>query len=151
IDSVFDIDGNRHVFDRLCALVESRRAIAFSGAGASVGLYPQWPDLVQLLIDEAAKRGLVSDADRTTWQRFAATQPQQVVRGVRERLGRHVYGAVLRELFGYRGDSAHTEVQGLLVRLPFRGHITTNYDPGLLEARRLLRPDVRATGYATWQ
>jgi hypothetical protein len=28
---------------------------------------------------------------------------------------------------------------------------TTNYLPGLLEARRLLRPDVRATGYATWQ
>lgn len=151
LGSVLDIDGNRHVFDRLRNLIESRRAIAFSGAGASAGLYPLWPELVNLLIGEAMRRGLASDADRRTWERFATAEPQQVVRGVKEKLGRAVYGAVLRELFGYRGDPAHTDVQGLLVRLPFRGHITTNYDLGLLEARRLFRPDVRATGYATWQ
>jgi len=33
LDSVLDIDGNRHVSDRLRALIESRRTIAFSGAG----------------------------------------------------------------------------------------------------------------------
>jgi SIR2-like domain/LGFP repeat len=151
LDCVLDIPGNRHVFERLRELVASGKAIAFSGAGASAGLYPLWPELVQLLIGEAVKRGVASEADRTTWKRLTATRPQQVVRGVREKLGRHVYGAVLRELFGHRGDPAYTDVQGLLVRLPFRGHLTTNYDPGLLEARRLLRPDVPATGYATWR
>ena len=151
LDSVLDIDGNRHVLDRLRALTESRRAIAFVGAGASAGLYPLWPELVRLLIGEAAKRGLATDADRATWERLAEARPQQVVRGVREHLGPQVYGAVLRELFGLRSDPPHTEVHGLLVRLPFRGHVTTNYDPGLLEARRLLRPDVPATGYATWR
>jgi hypothetical protein len=45
LDSVLDIDGNRHVFDRLRALIESRRAISFVGAGASAGLYPLWPEL----------------------------------------------------------------------------------------------------------
>ena len=96
--------------------------------------------LVKSLIGEAVKRGLASEADRATWERQAAARPQQVVRGVREKLGRATYGAVLRERFGLSTAPSHTEVQGLLVRLPFRGHITTNYDPGLLEARRLLRP-----------
>jgi hypothetical protein len=58
LDSVLDIDGNRYVFDRLRALIESRRAIAFSGPDTSAGLYPLWPDLVNLLIGEAVKRGL---------------------------------------------------------------------------------------------
>jgi hypothetical protein len=151
LDSVLDIPGNRHVFERLRALAASGRAIAFSGAGASVGLYPLWPELVQLLMGEAVKRGLASSADRATWERIAATRPQQVVRGVREKLGRATYGAMLREMFGLRTSPSHTEVQGLLVRLTFRGHVTTNYDPGLLEARRLLRPDVPTTGYAAWQ
>jgi len=150
-DSVLGIDGNRHVFDRLRALIGSRTAISFVGAGASAGLYPLWPELVHLLIGEAVKRGLATEADRATWERLRTTQPQQVARGVRERLGRDVYSAVLRELFGLRSDPAHTEVQGLLMRLPFRGHVTTNYDLGLLEARRLLRPDVPATSSATWQ
>lgn len=139
------------MFDRLREVVGSGKAIAFSGAGASAGLYPLWPELVSLLIGEAVKRGLASDADRATWERLATTRPQQVARGVKERLDRHSYGAVLRELFGVRSNPPHTKVQALLVHLPFRGHVTTNHDPGLLEARRLLRPDVPATGYATWQ
>ena len=61
LDSVLDIDGNRHVFDRPCALIDSRRAIAFSGAGASAGLYPLWPELIRLLIGETVKRGLAND------------------------------------------------------------------------------------------
>jgi len=68
LDDVLSIDGNRHVFDRLRALIESRRAIAFSGAGASAGPYPLWPELVSLLIGEAVKRGLASEADRATWE-----------------------------------------------------------------------------------
>ena len=70
LDSVLDIDGNRHVSDRLRALIESRRTIAFSGAGASAVLYPLWPELVQLLIGEVVKGGLASDADRATWERL---------------------------------------------------------------------------------
>jgi hypothetical protein len=64
LHDVLSIDGNRYVFQRLRPPIESRRAIAFSGAGASAGLYPLWPELVNLLIGEVVKRGLASDADQ---------------------------------------------------------------------------------------
>jgi len=43
-----------------------------------------------LLSGETVKRGLACDADRASGERFAPVQPQQVMRGVRERLGRHL-------------------------------------------------------------
>ena len=42
-----------------------------------------------------------------------------------------------------------TPLQGALFRLPFKGYVTTNFDPGLLEARYRLRPDSRPTGFGT--
>lgn len=38
LDSVLDIDGNRHVFDELRELVATSRAVSFVGAGASADL-----------------------------------------------------------------------------------------------------------------
>ena len=63
-------------------------------------------------------------------------------------------GAVLARIFGYQsGDDGKpfTPIQRPSLELPFRGYVTTNYDPGLLEARSAVRAGVRATGYATWQ
>ncbi len=154
LDRVLATDGNAHVLERLRAVVASGQAIALVGAGASAGLYPLWNELVGLLIDEAEHSGLATEADRATWRRLAASSPQQVVRGVRDKLGAAVYGEVLRRLFGYRTGSdgrTYTPLHAALLALPFRGYATTNYDPGLLEARRELRPDVRETGYATWR
>jgi hypothetical protein len=34
--------------------------------------------------------------------------------------------------------------------LNLKAYITTNYDPGLLEARRHLRPEIRDTGFSVW-
>jgi hypothetical protein len=42
-------------------------------------------------------------------------------------------------------------VHDALLRANFRGFITTNYDPGLLEARLAVRPGCTATGFATWK
>ena len=153
-DDVLDIPGNEYVLGRLRELLATEQAVAFVGAGASAGLYPLWDGLIRQLADEAVKRGLASDADRATWLRIAPHSPQQAVRGIKDRLGRSVYGAVLAGIFGYRtGEDGKpfTSIQRLLLELPFRGYVTTNYDPGLLEARAAVRPGVRATGYATWQ
>jgi carbon-monoxide dehydrogenase large subunit len=154
LDDVLGIPGNEYVLDRLQGLLSSEQAIAFVGAGASAGLYPLWDGLIRQLADEAVTRGLATDADRQTWLRFAPRNPQQAVRGIKDSLGRKVYGAVLGRIFGYQaGDDGKpfTPIQRLLLELPLRGYVTTNYDPGLLEARSAVRPGVRATGYATWQ
>jgi hypothetical protein len=154
LDDVLDIPGNEHVLDRLWQLLGAEQAIAFVGAGASAGLYPLWGGLIRQLAQEPVTLGLATAADRDYWLRTAERSPQQAVRGIRESLGRQVYGEVLRGIFGYRkGPDGRqcTEVHASLLRLPFRGYVTTNYDPGLLEARLLERPAVGATGYATWR
>lgn len=154
MDRIISVPGNNHVLKRLRELLAAGQSIAFVGAGASAGLYPLWGGLLAHLADEAMNRGLASEADRAQWLRIAAVSPQQAVRGIKERLGRQTYGDVLRRIFGYRiGDDGNpfTPTHQLLLELPFRGYATTNYDPGLLEARRVARPEVAATGYATWQ
>lgn len=153
---VLSIPGNQYVFDRLQEVLATKEAIAFVGAGASAGLYPLWDGLIRQLADEAVKRGSASDADRVTWLRIATRNPQQAVRGIKDSLDRPVYRAVLARIFGYQtGDDGKpfTPIQRLLLELPFQGYVTTNYDPGLLEARSVVRPNVRVTGYAnsTWQ
>jgi tetratricopeptide (TPR) repeat protein len=154
IEDVLAIPGNPHVLERLRALLGSGRAAGFVGAGASAGLYPLWNALVGELADQAVARGLASDADRAVWLSTAAHNPQQAVRGIKQQLGAQTTGAILRATFGYRkgpDGNRYTPVHAGLLGLPLRGYVTTNYDPGLLEARRVLRPEVVATGYATWR
>jgi len=59
-----------------------------------------------------------------------------------------------RELFRPRSGPDRryfTPLQGSLVQIPFKGYITTNYNPGLLEARNRLRSDIASTGLGTWR
>ena len=77
-----------------------------------------------------------------------------MARLVRAKLGDRAYAEIMRETFGrQRGPDgkSYTPVHGCLLRLPFSGLVTTNYDPCLLEARFDLRPDVGATGWGTWK
>jgi hypothetical protein len=153
-DFVDSIPGNRHAFERLRQLLASGEAIAWVGAGASAGLYPLWGQLVGTLIDETARRGLASDEDRAYWRNLAGSRPQQVVRGIKDKLGDQTFRAILRDLFGRKltaDGRTFTATHAAIVRLPFRGIVTTNYDPCLLDARLDLRRDVRETGYATWK
>ncbi|MGH8896561.1 MAG: SIR2 family protein [Egibacteraceae bacterium] len=152
LERVLAVPGNGRVLERLRALLGSGQAIAFVGAGASVPLYPLWQALIRLLANEAVDQGLADDVQRTYWLSRADKNPQQVVRGIRDALGERMFAAVIERTFGYRVEGPwHTPTHAALLALPFRGYATTNYDPGLIEARRLVRPDVRATGYATWK
>ncbi|MGH8908706.1 MAG: hypothetical protein ACRD0K_19970 [Egibacteraceae bacterium] len=149
-----DCPGNGHALACLREIVASRQGIAFVGAGASAGLYPLWGELIRQLADEAVKRGDGTDDDRAYWLRNAASSPQQVVRGIKERLGGRSFFALLEGIFAYRtgpDGNPFTPVHRALLTLPFRGYVTTNYDSGLLEARRACRPRARATGYCTWK
>jgi hypothetical protein len=154
VSRVAQIPGNPRGLERLRELVRTGEGIAFVGAGVSAGMYPLWGQLIALLAEEGVSRGLATESDRMYWLTNASRFPQQVVRGIKRSLGDNVYGATLRRIFGPQtgpDGNPFTGVQGALMRIAFRGYVTTNYDPGLLEARRILRPDVQATGYATWK
>ena len=148
------IPGNDHAFERLCKTLRGRDTGAFVGAGASAGLYPLWAGLIRRLAEEAVNRGRADPADRDHWLRSFGEFPDGVVHGIKAKLGDGIYAEALRDIFRSRpgSDGNHfTPLHGLLLRLPFKGYITTNFDHGLIEARLKLRPDSRATGFGTWK
>jgi hypothetical protein len=149
-----DVLGNASVRERLRQLVREGQAVAFVGAGASAPLYPLWGTLLDQLIRASVEKGLATADDVSVWRANAEKRPQQVVRGLREKLGDGRLGNLLADLFRtQRGPDGRTftPVHGALLRANFRGFITTNYDPGLLEARLAVRPGCTATGFATWK
>ncbi len=149
-----DIPGNEHVFNHLSDRLRDGQAISFIGAGASAGMYPLWGALITLLAEKAKERGRASEDDRASWLKQRDTYPDQVVRGIKAALGNGIYTDVLRQIFGVKAGpdgNRFTPIHAALLRLTFRAHITTNFDPGLLMARRTLRPDLLGAGYATWK
>ena len=44
-----------------------------------------------------------------------------------------------------------TAVQELVCRCAFKAVVTTNYDPGIVDARMRVRPGASATGFMTWE
>ena len=130
----------------------SGAAVAFLGAGASVPLYPLWGELIRELVDRAAAE--LDAREAATCRERAAVDPDAVVEVVRQRLGDAQYRGVLREVFRIRRDPetgrSWTATQELIARCAFKGVITTNFDPGIVDARMRVRPQASGTGFATW-
>jgi len=137
---------------RLGEYLAAGKAIAFAGAGVSAPLYPLWGDLVGELVVEATSR--MTDSEAATCRALAATSPEEVVELVRQRLRAALYHAVLRRVFRVRRDAetgrTWTPTQELVARCDFRGVVTTNYDPGIVDARMRVRPASSSTGYCSW-
>ena len=153
LEDILAIDGNRAVYERLQALLADGSAMAFVGAGASFPLWPLWSQLIEALADEPVKRGLANAADKAQWLRAAAQKPLHVAARIHDRLKDNFYHTFLYETFKDRVGAdglGYTPAQAALVRANFKALVTTNYDAGLVEARRVLRPDIRDTGFAVW-
>lgn len=153
IDAILRHRGNAAVFDDLLHLMEGRKAIAFVGAGASAGMYPLWREFLQQLLSYAVKLQKIDPASASHPSSLDGSPQQQLNRIVR-RLGRGEYEKFLRQTFGPRQRSdgrRYTDVHALLLRAPFRGYVTTNYDPGLEFARMELRPECSTSGTPTWR
>ena len=133
--------------------LKSGEVIAFLGAGASAPLYPLWADLIGQLVDAA--ESALSGPQMATCRVLAQRNPEEVVEILRRSLGLPAYRELLREVFRTRRDPvtgrSWTPVQELVCRCDFRGVVTTNYDPGIVNARMRVRPDAEATGFTTWQ
>jgi tetratricopeptide (TPR) repeat protein len=129
------------------------QAIAFLGAGVSAPLYPLWVDVIAEMIDHAASRGLTPER-AAACRALARDRPDAVVELLRRHLGEAHYRAALRETFRVRRDAdtarTWTPTQELVCRCPFRAVVTTNYDPGIADARIRVRTHAISTGFTTW-
>jgi hypothetical protein len=131
----------------------SGQAVAFLGAGTSAPLYPLWAGVIAELIDTASEQGLPEDA-AATCRALAGERPDSVVEVLRGHLGVPQYQATLRAVFRVRRDPetgrTWTLTQELICRCPFKAVVTTNYDPGIVDARIRVRPNAVVTGFASW-
>ena len=131
----------------------SGQAVAFLGAGVSAPLYPLWTGLIGDLVDAAA--GRMSDEEAATCRALARESPEEVVEIVRQQLGVPAYRDVLRQVLRARTDPetgrSWTLVQELVCRCAFKAVVTTNYDPGITDARIRVRPGASSTGFTTWE
>ena len=146
--------GNRRSLNKLRSRLRSARAIAFVGAGASAALYPLWTGLLDLLAAEAVELGDASRADRAAWLQIAERQPLRAASAIKAALGSTRLAQLIDHIFGRKfgiDGRAFTSVHSAIVQLPFRGLVTTNYDPSLLEARHDIRPEMGATGWGVWR
>jgi SIR2-like domain len=154
LDEILAIPGNRAVFAALAKLMAEEKAIAFVGAGASAGMYPLWGKFIELLADHAVEKGKAAEKDAARWKADKTSSPQQRVNNIVRRLSEPLYRHFLKETFGpQRGADGkrYTPTHAALLRLPFRGYVTTNYDPALDFARGDHRRDCLTTGTPTWQ
>jgi tetratricopeptide (TPR) repeat protein len=131
----------------------SGEAVAFLGAGTSAPLYPLWTGLIAALVDAAADK--LGEEEAATLRALAAQNPEEAVEIVRRRLGSPAdYQAALRRALRVRTDPESgrtwTPVQELVCRCNFKGLVTTNYDPGIVDARMRVRPHASGTGFTTW-
>jgi tetratricopeptide (TPR) repeat protein len=131
----------------------SGQAVAFLGAGVSAPLYPMWDGLIGLLVESASAR--LDEQEAATLQVLARQRPEAAVEIVRQQLQEARYQEVLREVLRMRTDpetgASWTDVQELVCRCVFKAVVTTNYDPGIVNARMRVRPGASATGFTTWQ
>jgi tetratricopeptide (TPR) repeat protein len=133
--------------------LSSGQAVAFLGAGVSAPLYPLWDALIGELVDEAA--GRLDEQEAATCRVLARDSPEEVTEIVRASLGAAVYREVLREVLRVRTDPqtgrSWTPVQELVCRCAFKAVVTTNYDPGIVNAMMRVRAGASATGFTTWE
>src|SRR6266702_1459902 len=133
--------------------LKSGEMVAFLGAGASAPLYPLWAGLVSELACAAANR--LSPTQAATCRALASSSPDAVVEIVRRDLGAGVFREVLRQVLRTRSDPvtgrSWTDVQELVCRCAFKAVVTTNYDPGIVNARMRVRPQASGTGFTTWE
>jgi hypothetical protein len=111
----------------LHALLRAQRMLLFVGAGLSLDLgYPLWDSYLAALEKElGAEAPSTGDPlERAEWVKQSFADAQR----------RYDYLAHIQQTFGPKPESPYTPLQRALLRLGFRGVITTNFDPSLENA-----------------
>jgi tetratricopeptide (TPR) repeat protein len=143
---------NRAGLAALKDYLAANKAVAFLGAGTSMPLYPLWNGVIKEVVEAASDR--LSERAVATCLAMASHNPDAVVEIVRRELGLQAYREVLRQVFRVRRDpgTGHTwtPLQEQIARCNFLGVVTTNYDPGIVNARMAVRPLASGTGFASY-
>ena len=143
---------NPHDIDELRKRLTERDVIAFVGAGASYPIYPLWSQVLAKLLDALEQGGQLNPHARAFLTSFASSQPQSVATYLSHALDDR-YFAILRRMFEPNAASngkGYTDVHDLLMRLPFRGYVTTNYDNALSLARAAADPKLGGESVGSW-
>jgi hypothetical protein len=144
---------NRPGLALLAANLSSSRVVAVLGPETSTPLYPSWNSLIAELA-EAASDQMSDQAARECRAMAADNNTDAVIELIRRDLNQASFREVLRQVFRARRDpvtgGTWTAVQELVARCGFAGVITTNYDPGIVNARMAVRPLAYGTGFASW-
>lgn len=141
---LLDTEHDRAAFDRLSDTIASRNALALVGAGFSARAgYPQWNELLKRMTD------LVEEHARSVVSQGAATVralPETLAKyddvlwraeELRDRLHDDRYFALIQSVFAE--PPQQDDCIDMLVGLPFRHLITTNYDQSLELAYERIR------------
>lgn len=136
MDSTILGSADRYQLEGLVAALKTRPVIGFCGAGISVPLrYPTWPQLMEELVDHlelVTQMPIPSDIHLTIRAQRASLP--YLAQWVMRRMNKLAYYDFLRTTFTSRADIDFSLEHELLVRLPVRLWMTTNYDLCLTEA-----------------
>ena len=133
--------------------LSSGEAVAFLGAGVSRAALPA---VGRADRGTGRRGGGPADREGSGHLPGAGTRQPRGGRGDRPpRPGPGVFREVLRRVLRVRTDPesgrSWTPVQELVCRCAFKAVVTTNYDPGIVDARMRVRPTASATGFMTWE
>lgn len=130
--------GNPSHLDTLSTMLDAEpaeRPIALVGAGLSAPL-PGWQALLGTLGDVAIGRGTATSETIQSIKELGANDPLAAASRLFESLGgKELALPELRRLYQLPGNRP-TACHRLVMRLPFKGFVTTNYDSGLGHAWR---------------
>jgi hypothetical protein len=121
-----DDAANQHALQCLVDAFQARPLIALIGSGSSVRAgYPTWPGLLDEFSVEARKLGAAS---RLELDALAKSKDMMWrAHEYRRRIGEEAYANFIRRIFGPE-RMIPTDFHSVLVSLPFKHFLTTNYD-----------------------
>ncbi|HEX2780835.1 MAG TPA: SIR2 family protein, partial [Gemmatimonadaceae bacterium] len=154
---LLDTEHDRTAFERLAGCVAAGNALALVGAGFSARAgYPQWNELLQRMTD------MVEEHAKSVAPQGAATVralPETLAKyddvlwraeELRDRLHDDRYFALIESVFEVAPEQ--DDCIDMLVRLPFRHIITTNYDRSLeLAYEKMRKEKIEAVNWADEQ
>jgi hypothetical protein len=115
-------------------LIESGEAIAFVGAGLSKPLYPTWSEFLQKLANKAVE---LTRKPISLGPGLSESDVLDYAEAIKRHFNDHAsidhYFAIFGTEFGPQAGRC-TEQQKKLLRLPFKGFVTTNYEESLEQA-----------------
>lgn len=128
----------------LVKLIARRKVVLFAGAGASVDAkLPSWREMMDDLIEllRSYGDGYLPEAELTELRRLVAQDELFMVANFcRTKMGDHDFAGYLKERLSDVNRTSRTH--RLLAEIPFRGAMTTNFDPFLERSRPNLRVEL---------